>query len=142
MAGSVNKVMLVGNLGRDPEVRRTSDNRAIANLAVATSDKWTDRESGEKKQRTEWHSVTVYNSGIVSVVEKYLKKGARVLVEGSLRYTEATDENKVARRYADVVLGARSLLTMLDRAVETVEATPEPAAAPKQPASADDEIPF
>lgn len=135
----MNKITLLGNLGADPIIRTNSDGQRFATFRMATSDKWTDRETGEKKQRTEWHSVTVYNTGIVGVVDKFLKKGSRVLVEGSLRYTEAKDQNDVMRRYADVVLGARSILTMLDREIQTVAATET---VDRQPETTDEEMPF
>ena len=82
MAGSVNKVILVGNLGKDPEIRRTQDGRPIANLSVATSETWRDKATGERKEKTEWHRVVIFNEGLCKVAEQYLKKGAKVYVEG------------------------------------------------------------
>ena len=85
MAGSVNKVILVGNLGRDPEIRRTQDGRPIANLSVATSENWRDKATGERREKTEWHRVVIFNEGLCKVVEQYLKKGAKVYLEGRCR---------------------------------------------------------
>ena len=84
MAGSVNKVILIGNLGKDPEIRRTQDGRPIANLSVATSESWRDKTTGERKEKTEWHRVVVFNEGLCKIIEQYLKKGSKVLVEGRL----------------------------------------------------------
>ena len=91
MAGSVNKVILVGNLGRDPELRSTQDGKRIANLAVATSESWRDRNSGERKERTEWHRVVIFNERLAEIAEKYLKKGAKVYLEGALQTRKWTD---------------------------------------------------
>ena len=91
MAGSVNKVILIGNLGRDPELRSMQDGNRIANLAVATSESWRDRVSGERKERTEWHRVVIFNDKLVEIVEKYLKKGAKVYLEGALQTRKWTD---------------------------------------------------
>ena len=85
MAGSVNKVILVGNLGRDPEVRHTQDGRAIVNLSIATSESWRDKQSGERKEKTEWHRVVIFNENLAKVAEQYLKKGAKVYIEGQLQ---------------------------------------------------------
>src|SRR5216684_518270 len=93
MAGSVNKVILIGNLGRDPELRSTQDGMRIANLAVATSESWRDRVSGERKERTEWHRVVIFNERLAEVAEKYLKKGAKVYLEGALQTRKWTDNS-------------------------------------------------
>ena len=93
MAGSVNKVILVGNLGRDPEIRSTQDGMRIANLAVATSETWRDKMSGERKERTEWHRVAIFNERLAEIAEKYLKKGAKVYVEGALQTRKWTDNS-------------------------------------------------
>src|SRR5215471_1679655 len=98
MAGSVNKVILVGNLGRDPEIRSTQDGLRIANLSVATSESWRDKASGERKEKTEWHRVVVFNERLVEVIEKYLKKGAKVYLEGALQTRKWTD-NSGQERY-------------------------------------------
>jgi single-strand DNA-binding protein len=115
MAGSVNKVILVGNLGRDPEIRSTQDGTRIANLSVATSESWRDRNSGERKERTEWHRVVIFNDRLVEIVEKYLKKGSKVYLEGALQTRKWTDNSGQERYSTEVVLQKfRGELTMLD----------------------------
>lgn len=115
MAGSVNKVILVGNLGRDPEIRSTQDGREIANLAIATSESWKDRNSGERKEKTEWHRVVIFSDGLVNVVKNYLKKGAKVYIEGQLQTRKWTDKDGQEKYSTEVVLqGFNSVLTMLD----------------------------
>jgi len=115
VAGSVNKVILVGNLGRDPEIRSTQDGTRIANLSLATSESWRDRNSGERKERTEWHRVVVFNDKLVEVVEKYLKKGAKIYVEGALQTRKWTDQSGAEKYTTEVVLQRfRGELTMLD----------------------------
>lgn len=115
MAGSINKVILVGNLGRDPEIRSTQDGREIANLAVATSESWKDRNTGERKEKTEWHRVVIFNEGLVNVVKQYLKKGSKVYLEGQLQTRKWTDQSGVEKYSTEVVLqGFSSNLTMLD----------------------------
>ncbi len=115
MAGSVNKVILIGNLGRDPEIRSTQDGTRIANLSVATSESWRDKASGERKERTEWHRVVVFNDRLVDVIEKYLKKGAKVYLEGALQTRKWTDNSGQERYTTEVVLQRyRGELTMLD----------------------------
>jgi single-strand DNA-binding protein len=115
MAGSINKVILVGNLGKDPEIRRTQDGRAIANLSVATSESWRDKATGERKEKTEWHRVVIFNEGLAKVAEQYLKKGAKVYVEGQLQTRKWTDQSGVEKYSTEVVLqGFNSNLTMLD----------------------------
>jgi len=115
MAGSVNKVILVGNLGRDPEIRSTQDGTRIANLSVATSESWRDKASGERKERTEWHRVVIFNDKLVEIVEKYLKKGAKVYLEGALQTRKWTDNSGQERYSTEVVLQRyRGELTMLD----------------------------
>ena len=115
MAGSVNKVILVGNLGADPEVRRTQDGRPIVNLRVATSDTWRDKNTGERKEKTEWHRVVIFNEGLCKVAEQYLKKGAKVYIEGALQTRKWTDQAGVEKYSTEVVLqGFNSTLTMLD----------------------------
>ena len=117
MAGSVNKVILVGNLGKDPEIRRTQDGRPIANLSIATSETWRDKNSGERKEKTEWHRVVIFNEGLCKVAEQYLKKGAKVYIEGALQTRKWTDQSGVEKYSTEVVLqGFNSALTMLDRA--------------------------
>lgn len=115
MAGSVNKVILVGNLGADPEIRRTQDGRPIANLRLATSESWRDKNTGERKEKTEWHRVVIFNEGLCKVVEQYLKKGAKVYLEGALQTRKWTDQSGQERYSTEVVLqGFNSVLTMLD----------------------------
>ncbi len=115
MAGSVNKVILVGNVGADPEIRRTQDGRPIANLRIATSESWRDRNSGERREKTEWHNVVVFNEGLCKVVEQYIKKGAKLYIEGALQTRKWQDQNGNDRYTTEVVLqGFNSTLTMLD----------------------------
>jgi single-strand DNA-binding protein len=115
MAGSVNKVILIGNLGADPEIRRTQDGRPIANLRVATSESWRDKTTGERKEKTEWHRVVIFNEGLCKIVEQYLKKGSKVYLEGALQTRKWTDKDGHERYSTEVVLqGFNSQLTMLD----------------------------
>jgi single-strand DNA-binding protein len=115
MAGSVNKVILVGNLGKDPEVRSTQDGSKIVNLTLATSDTWNDRASGERKERTEWHRVVIFNDRVADVAERFLKKGAKIYVEGSLQTRKWTDQQGQERYTTEVVIGRfNGQLTMLD----------------------------
>ena len=115
MAGSVNKVILIGNLGKDPEIRRTQDGRPIANLSVATSESWRDKATGERKERTEWHRVVIFNEGLCRIAEQYLKKGAKVYLEGQLQTRKWTDKDGIEKYSTEVVLqGFNSQLTMLD----------------------------
>lgn len=104
MAGSVNKVILVGNLGRDPEVRYTQNNQKIVHLSIATSERWKDRMSGETKERTEWHRVVIFNENLAEVAERYLSKGRTVYVEGSLQTRKWTDQNGQERYTTEIVL--------------------------------------
>ena len=116
MAGSVNKVILVGNLGRDPEIRSTQDGTRVANLSLATSETWRDRNSGERKERTEWHRVAIFNDKLVEIVEKYLKKGSKVYIEGALQTRKWQDQSGQDRYSTEVVLqGFRGEMTLLDR---------------------------
>jgi single-strand DNA-binding protein len=115
MAGSVNKVILIGNVGADPEIRRTQDGRPIANLRIATSEQWRDRNSGERKEKTEWHNVVVFNEGLCKVIEQYVKKGAKLYIEGALQTRKWQDQTGNDRYTTEVVLqGFNSTLTMLD----------------------------
>ena len=117
MAGSVNKVILIGNLGADPEIRRTQDGRPIANLRVATSETWRDKATGERKEKTEWHRVVIFSEPLCKVVEQYLKKGSKVYLEGALQTRKWQDQSGQDRYSTEVVLqGFNSQLTMLDRA--------------------------
>jgi single-strand DNA-binding protein len=115
MAGSVNKVILIGNLGKDPEIRRTQDGRPIANLSVATSETWRDKATGERKEKTEWHRVVIFNEGLCKIAEQYLKKGAKIYLEGQLQTRKWTDQSGVEKYSTEVVLqGFNSALTMLE----------------------------
>ncbi|MFC5068440.1 single-stranded DNA-binding protein [Flaviflagellibacter deserti] len=115
MAGSVNKVILVGNLGADPEIRRTQDGKPIANLRIATSETWRDRNSGERKEKTEWHRVVIFNEGLCKVAEQFLRKGAKVYIEGALQTRKWTDQGGQEKFSTEIVLqGFNSVLTMLD----------------------------
>jgi single-strand DNA-binding protein len=160
MAGSVNKVILIGNLGADPEIRRTQDGRPIANLRVATSDTWRDKATGERREKTEWHRVVIFNEGLAKIAEQYLKKGSKVYLEGSLQTRKWQDKDGQDRYSTEVVLqGFNSALTMLDRAGgggagteagEDFGSSGPSAARERRPAMAgagkredlDDEIPF
>lgn len=155
MAGSVNKVILVGNLGRDPEIRSTQDGKEIANLTLATSESWRDRNTGERREKTEWHRIVVFNDGLIGVIKNYLHKGSKIYVEGALQTRKWTDQSGQEKYSTEVVLqGFGSTLTMLDNrnaghgesaggnynASSTQHAsTPQKAMAS---ADLDDEIPF
>jgi|SRR5687767_6260800 single-strand DNA-binding protein len=163
MAGSVNKVILIGNLGRDPEIRRTQDGRPIANFTVATSESWRDKNTGERKEKTEWHRIVIFSEGLCRIAEQYLKKGSKVYLEGQLQTRKWQDQSGQEKQTTEVVLqGFNAQLTMLDRAGSGGGATDVgsddrsdfgsagPTAREKQPALAgagnrgdmDDEIPF
>ena len=159
MAGSVNKVILVGNLGRDPEIRSTQDGTRVANLSLATSESWRDKTSGERREKTEWHRVVVFNERIVDVAEKYLHKGSKVYVEGQLQTRKWTDQSGQEKYTTEIVLQKfRGELTMLDARGAGSEAGgyTEPAVhegashsgpsggsrAPSSGGDLDDEIPF
>ena len=115
MAGSVNKVILIGNLGRDPEVRTMQNGNRVANLSVATSETWRDKASGERKERTEWHRVVIFNDRLVDIAEKYLRKGSKVYLEGALQTRKWTDKDGAEKYSTEVVLQQyRGELTMLD----------------------------
>jgi single-strand DNA-binding protein len=115
MAGSVNKVILVGNLGRDPEIRSTQDGTKVANLSVATSESWRDKNSGERREKTEWHRVVIFNERLVDVAERFLKKGSKVYLEGQLQTRKWTDQSGAEKYTTEVVLQRfRGELTMLD----------------------------
>jgi single-strand DNA-binding protein len=115
MAGSVNKVILIGNLGRDPEVRTFQNGGKVCNLRIATSENWKDRTTGERRERTEWHSVAIFNEGLVRVAEQYLRKGSKVYIEGQLQTRKWQDQSGQDRYSTEVVLqGFGSTLTMLD----------------------------
>jgi single-strand DNA-binding protein len=116
MAGSVNKVILIGNLGADPEIRRTQDGRPIANLRLATSDSWKDKNTGERREKTEWHRVVIFNENLCRIAEQYLKKGSKVYIEGALQTRKWQDQSGQDKYSTEVVLqGFRGELTLLDR---------------------------
>jgi single-strand DNA-binding protein len=154
MAGSVNKVILIGNLGRDPEVRSTQDGAKIVQLSVATSEQWRDRASGERKEKTEWHRVVIFNERLAEVAEKYLRKGSKIYLEGALQTRKWTDKEGQEKYTTEVVLGKfRGELTMLDGRGEgggtgdwgggdSGGASRGPASAPAGRGDLDDEIPF
>ena len=115
MAGSVNKVILVGNLGKDPEIRSTQDGREIASFSIATSESWKDKNSGERKEKTEWHNIVVFNPNLVGVVKNYVKKGSKLYIEGALQTRKFTDKEGRERYATEVVLqNYNGSLTMLD----------------------------
>ncbi len=116
MAGSVNKVILVGNLGADPEIRYMNNGRPVCNLRVATSESWRDRDSGERRERTEWHRVVIFNEGLCKIAEQYLKKGSKIYLEGQLQ-TRQYEQDGITKYSTEIVLqGFNSALTMLDGA--------------------------
>jgi single-strand DNA-binding protein len=127
MAGSVNKIILVGNLGADPEVRRMQDGRPVVNLRVATSEGWRDKATGERKEKTEWHRVVIFNEGLAKVAEQYLKKGAKVYIEGALQTRKWQDKDGQDKYSTEIVLqGFNSQLVMLDAIVSSKEPQPRP----------------
>src|SRR3954462_11184350 len=148
MAGSVNKGILVGNLGKDPEVRRLTSGDPVVNLSIATSESWRDKASGEKKEKTEWHRVVIFNKNLADVAEKYLKKGAKVYVEGQLQTRKWTDKDGAEKYSTEVVLqNFRGELTMLDGRSGGGEGAGGGRGAGEAPANfqrdeMDDEIPF
>ena len=153
MAGSVNKVILVGNLGKDPEVRRLTSGDPVVNLSIATSESWRDKVSGERKEKTEWHRVVIFNENLAKVAEQYLKKGSKVYIEGQLQTRKYTDKDGAEKYTTEVVLQKfRGELTMLDGrggegGGDRMERSPAMAGAGEgsrsfQRADLDDEIPF
>lgn len=153
MSGSVNKVILIGKLGADPELRHTQDGRAIANLRVATSESWRDKSTGERREKTEWHRVVIFNEGLAKIAEQYLKKGSGVYLEGQIQTRKWTDKENIERYSTEVVLqGFGATLTMLDspKGNGAGEHSQEEAPRQRRPAGTrsnvaddmDDEIPF
>jgi single-strand DNA-binding protein len=151
MAGSLNMCCLIGNLGADPEIRRTQSGNAIANLRIATSESWKDKTSGERKEKTEWHRIVIFNENLAKIAEQYLKKGSKIYVQGQLQTRKWTDQQGVERYSTEVVLqGYSATLTMLDtprgedRSGQQSRNTEAPAAAPaaKPRDDLDDTIPF
>lgn len=150
MAGSVNKVIIVGNLGQDPEVRNLPNGGKVVNLSIATSDTWRDKNSGERKEKTEWHRVVIFGEGLTRVAEQYLKKGSKVYLEGSLQTRKWQDKDGADRYSTEVVLqGFNSALTMLDGRKDgggsdnrEPERKPDPASGGYSSNPDDDSIPF
>lgn len=139
MAGSVNKIILVGNVGKNPEIRSTQDGREIANITIATSDTWKDKNTGERKEKTEWHRISIFNENLVKVVKNYVKKGAKLYIEGSLQTRKWTDKDGVEKYSTEVVLqNYGGTLTMLDSKKSDDTTT----SVPPSPNKLDDEIPF
>lgn len=115
MSGSVNKVILLGNVGKDPEIRSTQDGREIANITLATSEKWRDKSSGERKEKAEWHRVVVFTEGLVNIVKNYVKKGSKLYIEGSLQTRKWVDNTGNERYTTEIALqGYNSVLVMVD----------------------------
>lgn len=146
MAGSVNKVILVGNVGKDPEIRRTQDGKAIANITLATSENWRDKNSGDRKEKTEWHRVVIFNEALSKIADQYVKKGSKLYIEGSLQTRKWSDKDGVEKYSTEVVLnGFSAVLTLLDSRKESGEAdTPKPqrGAGVRSNEDIDDHIPF
>ena len=151
MAGSLNKVLLIGRLGADPEIKQTQGGKGFASLSVATSESWKDKNSGEKKEKTEWHRVVIFNEGLVNVVKQYLKKGAQIYVEGQLTTNKYTDNNGQEKYSTQIVLqGYNSTLKMLGGATGTPQSGVDQSSASSSlpsddmssPADLDDEVPF
>ena len=155
MAGSINKVILVGNLGRDPEIRHSSDGTKIVNIALATSESWKDKNSGERRDRTEWHRVVIFNERIADVAERYLKKGSKVYLEGQLQTRKWTDQQGQERYTTEVVISRfKGELTMLDGRASGDDYAHDTFSTPSSPSSGhlssspssldilDDEVPF
>ena len=155
MAGSVNRVILIGNLGKDPEARQTQDGRTIVNMSVATSEKWTDKRSGERREKTEWHRVVIFNEHLAEVAQNYLRKGSKVYLEGQLQTRKWTDQSGTERYTTEVVLqNFRGQIVLLGDGANSGEREAEPAEkkygdhrgddAPvaSPPNDLDDDIPF
>ena len=152
MAGSLNKVMLIGNLGADPVIRQTQDGKRLAQLSLATSESWKDKATGEKKEKTSWHRIVIFNDGLAGVVENYVKKGSKIFVEGQLQTRKFTDQDGNEKYTTEVVLGNyNGTLTMLDsrggntESMGAIDSDVNQDTASSQPPAdldIDDEIPF
>ena len=150
MAGSLNKVLLIGRLGNDPEIKQMQNGKSVARLSVATSENWKDKNSGEKKEKTEWHRVVIFNEGLVNVVQQYLKKGAQIYIEGQLSTNKYTDSNGVEKYSTQIVLqGFNSTLKMLGGGSRTGDSSSDqssssslPSDEINPPSDLDDEVPF
>lgn len=147
MAGYLNKATIIGNVGKDPEFRDVTTSQRVANFSIATTESWKDKASGEKKERTEWHRITVWNEGLVSVVEKYVKKGSKIYVEGELQTRKYTDKQGVEKYSTDIVLTGfdAKLILLGEGGARGIPDTNGNASRPGNAAPAggiDDEIPF
>jgi len=149
MAGSLNKVVLIGNLGRDPEIRTTSDGKELANFSIATSESWKDKMTGERKDKTEWHRIVVFNEGLVRVIKSYVKKGTKLYIEGQLQTRKWVDNENKERYTTEIVLqNFNSTLILLDSRGGAAMGEPTDTGMKSTPAPAfdnselDDEIPF
>ena len=149
MAGSLNKVLLIGRLGNDPEIKQMQNGKSVARLSVATSESWKDKNSGEKKEKTEWHRVVIFNEGLVNVVQQYLKKGAQIYIEGQLSTNKYTDNNGQEKYSTQIVLqGYNSTLKMLGGASKGEDSSMDqsssslPSDEINPPSNLDDEVPF
>ena len=151
MAGSLNKVLLIGRLGNDPEIKQTQSGKSFASLSLATSESWKDKGSGEKKEKTEWHRVVIFNEGLVNIVQQYLKKGAQIYIEGQLTTNKYTDNNGQEKYSTQIVLqGFNSTLKMLGGNARSDEndssqssaSSALPSEEMSSPADLDDEVPF
>ena len=152
MAGSINKVILVGNLGNDPDVRLSQDNKKIVRLSIATSDSWKDRDTGEKKEKTEWHRVVIFSNGLADIAEKYLKKGSKIYLEGQLQTRKYTDQAGIEKYTTEIALqNFNSSLVMLDgrnnditdeKKMLNLENNPKTESLLDSSIEIDDEIPF
>ena len=150
MAGSLNKVMLIGNVGKDPEIRSTGEGKEIANFSLATSESWKDRATGERKDRTEWHRIVIFNDGLVGIVKNYVKRGSKVLIEGNLQTRKWVDNTGQEKYTTEVVLqNFSSSLTLLDSRGAPEDTSSFESSTPKKETvkafshdELDDEIPF
>lgn len=140
MSGSLNKVIIIGNLGKDPEIRATQDGREIASLTIATSESWKDKNTGERKSKTEWHNVVVFSEGLVRVLKSYARKGSKLLVEGQLQTREWVDKDNIKRYTTEVVLqGFNANLILLDSKRDEFNQDTQPDSFNQD---LDDQIPF
>ena len=150
MAGSLNKVLLIGRLGNDTEIKQMQNGKSVARLSVATSENWKDKNSGEKKEKTEWHRVVIFNEGLVNVVQQYLKKGAQVYIEGQLSTNKYTDKDGQEKYSTQIVLqGYNSTLKMIgggskmgDSSIDQSSSSSLPSDEISPPSDLDDEVPF
>lgn len=150
MAGSLNKVLLIGRLGNDPEIKQMQNGKSVARLSVATSENWKDKNSGEKKEKTEWHRVVIFNEGLVNVVQQYLKKGAQIYIEGQLSTNKYTDKDGQEKYSTQIVLqGYNSTLKMIgggskmtDSSIDQSSSSSLPSDEISPPSDLDDEVPF